>query len=45
MTRDELIEELKRCPYNCDVTVAIDGQEYDVERIIDVPNITIVAEE
>lgn len=44
-TRDQLIEELKRCPYNCDVLIAIDGSEYDIDFVVGEPGILIVISE
>jgi hypothetical protein len=45
MTRDELIEELKRCPYNCEVEIFVDGDALSIDRIDNAPGILLYPEE
>jgi hypothetical protein len=39
MTRDELIEELKRCPYNSEVTV----HGFKIDEIRSIPSIELLS--
>jgi hypothetical protein len=45
MTRDELIEELEKLPYNAEVLVLSDGIKWDISHVMNTPTFLIILDE
>jgi len=45
MTRDQLIEELKKLPFDSEILVAIDGSEYAIDWVYSATTPLIILKE